>query len=416
MRFLRAALLVAATLGGAAFAWSDGEVWITLERQAVAPLQAAVTATGRPDSFTVVHDGEIVVARLEERQVGVLARLMHERFRRCGGFMVHASEEAAVREALRDSQAETPDALQPAFDYTIDNGPVVQAIIAQLQEAGVRSTINGLADGFFTRYHSCPTGQDSAAWIKALWQGYAQGRSDVMVEFFSHPPNITPQPSVILTITGTTLPGEVVVLGAHQDSINGGSCANRAPGADDDGSGVASLSELIRVAMSMDYRPLRTVKFMAYAAEEVGLRGSQDIAIQYDNANVNVVGVLQLDMTNYKGTPSADFAFVTDRTNAAQNTFVGQLVDTYVGLPRTNTQCGYGCSDHASWNARGYAASFPFESVFGQHNPFIHSSQDTIDKSGGNANQALKFSKLAAAYVAELAKGRLGKLPPSTRR
>ena len=41
-------------------------------------------------------------------------------------------------------------------------------------------------------------------------------------------------------------------------------------------------------------------------------------------------------------------ALVTDRTNAEQNTFVGQLIDTYLGLPRTNTQCGYACSDHAS--------------------------------------------------------------------
>ena len=68
------------------------------------------------------------------------------------------------------------------------------------------------------------------------------------------------------------------MLGAHQDSVNGARATGRAPGADDDASGVASLSEVIRVALANDYRPLRTVKFMAYAAEEVGLRGSADIA------------------------------------------------------------------------------------------------------------------------------------------
>jgi bacterial leucyl aminopeptidase len=416
MRIMRAALLALATLaGGPSFAASDGEVWITLGREAVPVLQAAVSAMGQPDSFAVVHDREVTVARIRERQIPLLARIMHERFRRCGGFVVHASEEAALREAIRDAEAEAQAEPAPLFDYTIDNGPVVQAMMAQLQEANVRSTITSLG-GFFTRYHACPSAQDSANWIKTLWQGYAQGRSDVTVELFNHPPNTTPQPSVILTIPGSTFPTEVVVVGGHQDSIAGTNCnTSRAPGEDDDASGVASFSEVIRVALALDYRPLRTVKFMAYAAEEVGLRGSQDIATQYDNANVNVVGVLQLDMTNYKGTPSADIVLVTDRTNAAQNTFVNQLVDVYLGLPRTTTQCGYGCSDHSSWNARGYAASFPFESVFGQHNPWIHTSGDTIDKSGGHAAQALKFAKLAAAYVAELAKGGVRK-PPSTRR
>ena len=40
------------------------------------------------------------------------------------------------------------------------------------------------------------------------------------------------------------------------------------PGADDDASGIASATEVLRVAIERDYRPERTVKFMAYAAEE----------------------------------------------------------------------------------------------------------------------------------------------------
>jgi bacterial leucyl aminopeptidase len=150
------------------------------------------------------------------------------------------------------------------------------------------------------------------------------------------------------------------------------------------------------------------VKFMAYAAEEVGLVGSAEIADAYHDQGVNVVGVLQLDMTNYKGS-SGDIYIYTDFTNPTQNAFVGSLVDTYLpGLIKGTSSCGYGCSDHASWTSEGYPASFPFEAVFGQHNPFIHTPQDTIDKSGGTANHALKFSKLAAAYLAETAKGGFG--------
>jgi hypothetical protein len=153
------------------------------------------------------------------------------------------------------------------------------------------------------------------------------------------------------------------------------------------------------------------VKFMAYAAEEVGLRGSGEIASSYKNSGVNVIGVLQLDMTNYKGS-SVDVGLLTDRTNAAQNAFIGNLIDTYLGLSWQNTQCGYACSDHASWTNNGFPASLPFEALMGEHNGAIHSANDTLATSGGTADHAAKFTRIAVAYMAELAKGTLGGDPP----
>jgi bacterial leucyl aminopeptidase len=410
----RTACVLVAALGALATAPAMAqvpEVWITLGQKEAAHLQESLTRAGRTDLLLVEADGEIVVARIREDQIPLLSRFIHEELHRCGGFVAHASREDAFQAVARELSLVPPE---PLVEYTIDNGPVVQTLMAGVQETNIRSTITSLA-AFFTRYHTTQTGQDSANWIRDQWAGFAQGRPDVTVQLFAHPTSTTPQPSVILTIPGTTLPSEVVVLGAHQDSINGGA-TGRAPGADDDASGVASLSEVIRVALANGYRPQRTVKFMAYAAEEVGLRGSAHIAQQHRSANVNVVGVLQLDMTNYKGSPSVDFALVTDRTNADQNAFVGQLIDTYLGLPRSNTQCGYACSDHASWNTQGYVASFPHEAPLANSNPFIHTANDTLAQSGNNANHAVKFSRLAAAYLAELAKGGFGgggNLPPT---
>ena len=175
-----------------------------------------------------------------------------------------------------------------------------------------------------------------------------------------------------------------------------------APGADDDASGVASLTEVIRVLLAGNYQPRRTIKFMAYAAEEVGLRGSADIAKRFKQQQAKVVGALQLDMTNYQGDAQDIFLF-TDYTNAAQNTFLANLAKTYLpSLKVGYSQCGYACSDHASWNAQGYAASFPFESSFDNSNPYIHSRNDTLASSGNQAKHALKFSQLALAYAVEL--------------
>ena len=45
-------------------------------------------------------------------------------------------------------------------------------------------------------------------------------------------------------------------------------------------------------------------------------------------------------------------------TNAAQNQFIASLVAAYQpGLSVAYDRCGYACSDHASWTARGFAAS-----------------------------------------------------------
>jgi leucyl aminopeptidase len=269
----------------------------------------------------------------------------------------------------------------------------------------VKDTIVSLSS-YPTRHYTSATGVEAANWLKTLWQGYAQGRPEVTVELFAHS---WAQPSVILTIPGATIPNEVIVIGGHLDSIN--SSGGNAPGADDDASGIASLTEALRVALAVGYRPARTVKFMAYAAEEVGLRGSGEIAASYKANGVNVVGVLQLDMTNYKGS-TVDVGLLTDRTNAAQNGFIGNLIDTYLGLSWQNTQCGYACSDHASWTNNGFPASLPFEALMGQHNSAIHSANDTLATSGGTAVHAAKFTRVAVAYMAELAKGGMGGPPP----
>ena len=150
------------------------------------------------------------------------------------------------------------------------------------------------------------------------------------------------------------------------------------------------------------YRPKRTIEFMAYAAEEIGLRGSADIARDYAAEGRDVVGVLQLDMTNYMGSANDIYLF-TDYTNAAQNGFLANLASSYLPeLTVGQSECGYACSDHASWTSNGYAASFPFEAQFGEDNPYIHTAQDTLDKSGNTAAHALKFSRLALTYAVEL--------------
>jgi leucyl aminopeptidase len=404
-------------LSTASPAGAGDDAWITIERGVSRYAEAGLAGAGHPGALVVVdagasdalsdraRDTDIVVARVDQRAIDVLPEILHPFVRHGPGFVRRQSREDAEAAAARTNTRLVHRIPEPAIPYTIDNGPVVHALMGQAQEINARNTITSLG-AFFTRRHNCQTGLESAAWIRDTWLALAAGRPDVTVEYWAHPN--TPQPSVILTIQGGTLPSEIVVLGGHQDSTAGSNCTtSRSPGEDDDASGIANLTEVIRVAMALNYRPSRTVQFMAYAAEEAGLLGSEHIALTYRQQDRNVVGVLQLDMTNYKGS-AGDVYLFTNQTDPTLNAFVQALLNAY--LPTLVHQQGNGCnscSDHASWWERGYPASWPFEATIAQSNPWIHTANDliTVPPSGGNADHAHKFTRLAAAYLAEVAKG-----------
>src|SRR5215217_4111008 len=380
---------------------SEREVWITLGADALSEVNAAFIVAGAKVPSLAGQKGDVVALKLPESEINRVSRVMHDKLNRCGGFVYHDTEAEALAAVAGGGQTHVSPL---AVTYTLDNGPVVNTLLASMAEPNILANITHLSS-YTTRYYTSTTGVQAANWLRTLWAGYAGARAqtggDVTVELFTHA--AWAQPSVILTITGTVTPSEIVVLGGHLDSTSSSSAA---PGADDDASGIATLSEVIRVAMANGYKPAKTVKFMAYAAEEVGLRGSKEIADSHKNLGLNVIGALQLDMTNFKGS-TVDVALMTDFTNAAQNAFITSLATTYV-MPAsqiTNSTCGYACSDHASWTNAGFAASIPFEALMGQHNNLIHTSGDTLAKSGNNANHALKFAKIAGAYMAELAKG-----------
>ena len=255
---------------------------------------------------------------------------------------------------------------------------------------------------FNNRYYTSDTGVQAAQWLQGRWQEIAVKIPGASVALFAH--DGWKQPSVILTIPGSESPDEIVVLGGHLDSINGwGDDSARAPGADDNASGIAVLTESARILAESGFRPKRTVQFMGYAAEEVGLRGSQDIAEQYASSGKKVVGVIQYDMSNFKGSDEEIF-LLTDHVDGGLSAFTGKLIDAYVGVKRSTTECGYACSDHASWDAKGFPAAMAFEASFDGMNHAIHTDKDTLATSGGDASHSVPFTKLAVAFAVELAK------------
>lgn len=356
-------------------------------------------------SKPIKTQNKISLLKLDPKQIVNLSKQMHENFNRCGGFIVHESKKEAMDVLTNESNRLKAKHIS-TMRYSITEEQAVQSMISKVKEINIRDMIIKLSS-FKNRYYRSQSGIDSQKFVAKVWQDIASSRSDMRVESFNH--SSWPQPTVILTIDGKSKKEEVVILGGHADSIAGwfGRENARAPGADDNASGIATITEVIRVIAESGYSPERTVKFMAYAAEEVGLLGSKAIANQYRTENKNVVGVVQFDMTNYKGSKDLDIVFMTDYTNEAQNKFMGSLIDYYMTNVRWGySQCGYGCSDHASWHNAGFPASMPFESIKGDMNGHIHTKRDTIDvaRSGGTADHAEKFARLGIAYIVEMGK------------
>ncbi len=330
------------------------------------------------------------------------SHLLHDRVLVHGpGYIYMPSLEDAMK-ALEQPKSR-PGSSRMAFSITED--VAVNAALDVINTQNIEDHILEL-EGYGTRYHTMSSATDAANDLKTKWENMAAtyNRTDVSVRLFNH--NSTGMPSVIMTITGATTPDEFVIVGGHLDSTsNQGD--NDAPGADDDASGIATITEAVRALFETDFVPQKTIEVMAYAAEEIGLVGSGEIAAQYDNNNVNVIAVSQFDMTNYNGSAN-DVSLITDFTSGNLNIFMMNLMDHYNDsgvheVTYATSVCNYGCSDHASWTNRGYLAAFPFESNFGQHNPNIHSPNDTFSVSG-TATHATKFAKLCAEFLIEVAK------------
>jgi leucyl aminopeptidase len=356
---------------------------------------------GIQDFEVIDNYDSIATVKILKDDIEKLSNLMHEKFNRCGGFMTHPSYDDAVSEMLSLGHR----ALAKKFkfvDYTIKETAIVSSTIMQTDAKKMQKTIEKLSQ-YKNRHYKSDTGVASQKWLAKEWKTISKNRSDISVELFNH--SDWPQPSVILKIKGSS--DQAIVVGGHGDSIAssifGGGKRSTAPGADDNASGIATITEIVRLLVDSSYKPEKTLYFISYAAEEVGLLGSREIAKDFKKRSVDVLGVLQLDMTNFKGSENLDIVMMTDYTNVEQNKFLGSLIETYLpNLKWGFDKCGYGCSDHASWHAEGFPASVPFEARKKDMNRHIHSKRDTISRSGGHALHAVKFAKLGLAYVIEL--------------
>lgn len=199
-------------------------------------------------------------------------------------------------------------------------------------------------------------------------------------------------PNVVGLLEGSDpkLRHEMVICGSHLDHLGVGSDGQIRYGADDDGSGSAALVALARAFTRNGRRPRRSVLFLAFCGEEMGLIGSRYYADNPIFPLEDAVCELQMDMIGRNEEQCS-----SNRTNetAADNVRTTHLVgskkismDLHELVIAKNEHIGfefeydeedvYRRSDHYSFAAKGVPIAFVFS---GFHKDY-HRPTDTIDK------------------------------------
>jgi hypothetical protein len=108
--------------------------------------------------------------------------------------------------------------------------------------------------------------------------------------------------NVVATLKGTDPNDDrIIIISAHLDSRAALDNDNTgfAPGANDDGSGVAAILELIRIMSSGKFSA--TIVFMAVSGEEHGLYGAKYMATKAKQEKWNIIAMLNNDMIGNSG-------------------------------------------------------------------------------------------------------------------
>jgi hypothetical protein len=196
-------------------------------------------------------------------------------------------------------------------------------------------------------------------------------------------------------LPGVDRAGEIVIVGAHYDSVHG------TVGADDNGSGAAAL---LATARAFAHRhPSRTLRFVAFAGEEpphfqTAAMGSRVYARRSRERGEKVVAMLSLETIGfYSDRPGSQrypfpFGLVYPTTGDfiafVGDTGSGDLVRQAVAAFRSSTRFpsegvaapsgvpGIGWSDHWSFWQEGYPAAMVTDTA-PFRNPHYHTLGDT---------------------------------------
>lgn len=173
---------------------------------------------------------------------------------------------------------------------------VIERLVDEVSAPDLQRTVEHLANTWLSRQAASPGSWACADFLKEEFEllGFEVSFGGELRDGFS--------PNVVATKTGTRFPDKWVVIGAHYDSRgrNAGDQEEIAPGANDDGSGIAAIVEMARITQSLGATYEYSLMIVGFGAEEQGLVGSNELAERMLDDGDDIIGMYAADMIGYR--------------------------------------------------------------------------------------------------------------------
>lgn len=277
--------------------------------------------------------------------------------------------------------------------------PTIAAWIDQLNAAAIAAwdrrlsgeetvAIGGVSRKLSSRYSWSTNGRYAEQYVyeRLLAMGYTPNYFTYTTPYGNRWRNI------VADAPGRVDPNRLILVMGHLDSISYplNNAGANAPGADDNGSGSASL---LAMAEALRNVPLAfTVRFVWFTGEEQGYWGSRPYAQALAAQHANIVAAINLDMFGYD---SNDDRVVEVHTGTGSNNrrlgeylaAANQLYGLNLTIEHKATSAAY-FSDHRSFWEQGYTSLLVIENFFDgssedprprDRNPAYHAVADRVN-------------------------------------
>ncbi|MEY2705825.1 MAG: hypothetical protein RL407_1887 [Bacteroidota bacterium] len=221
----------------------------------------------------------------------------------------------------------------PGFgQHVVQRNPEIEQLVKQISSDSLENYVRALAS--FKSRHTLNTdaGQGMIAaqnYVKAKFLEFSarsQGRLTADIETFILPGDgrrivADAQVSNVVAKLPGTNPNDprIIIISGHLDSRNKDvmDAEGAAPGANDDGSGVALVMELARILSQKEFSA--TLVFVAFTGEEQGLKGAGYLANKAKTESWQIEGVLNNDIVGNS---------ISSETNISNNTLMRVFSET----------------------------------------------------------------------------------------
>lgn len=294
------------------------------------------------------------------------------------GAAAPAAASALFKQAATGLPVKTPRPA-PAAPIPLVADPEIQAMVSQVSQDRLRAHVEGLS-AFPTRWSESPTFSRVEEWVADAFTSVGVPAQALARQAYTMASG-TARNNIV--VGNPRDPRGVILIGAHMDSISEQPMV-RAPGANDNATGIAAMLEARRILSQSVFD--KEIVFVAFSGEEQDLQGSSACSAIAERERWPIELMLNLDMLGHRpANPQAPIIIEYDQGNAvrtndaaarAYGLMAARMAAAYSTLSVQHTDIWD--SDYMPFEGRGFACIGFYDD--GVDSPEYHTSSDTADR------------------------------------